>query len=118
MEIFTGLAANPDASKEMRDSARYRAAKVHEKLGENDQGIDIYVDIVYDYEIDAQSGAVRDWYYFARSGYDAARLLLLAGKDEEAARIYERLARSGIPTAEEARARAEEIRSHRREEPK
>ena len=70
-----------------------------------------YLGVVYQYDMDLKAGRVRDWYYFARAGYDAARLLVLADRFLEAARLYERLAAAKIPTAGEALAKAREIRN-------
>jgi len=114
VEIFTALAEDPQVSADAREKARYRLAKAYEKLGQVDAAVRIYLDIVYEFDLDLQNGKTRDWVYLARSGYDAARLLLAEDKLEDAARVYERLARTGIPTADEARARAAEIRETQR----
>jgi TolA-binding protein len=111
--IFQSLADNSELPPHVRESARYRLAKTLEKLEQVDLAIENYLDIVYQYDIDLKAGNVRDWYYFSRSGYDAARLLVLQERFEEAARVYERLHKSGIPTAEDALAKAREIRTQK-----
>jgi tetratricopeptide (TPR) repeat protein len=97
----------------MHEVATYRLAKCYEMQGKREDAIDAYVDIVLGYEEQVSQGRLRDWFYFARSGYDAARLLELQGgrsNISRAIRVYERLARSDIPTAGEALKKAQELR--------
>ena len=100
----------------LRQKARYRLAKCFEKNNAQEKAIDLYLDIFYGYQVDLPDDNGEDWYYFTRSGYDAARLLMLQnsshGQDnlKNAARIYERIAHSGVPTANEAGQRARELR--------
>lgn len=115
---FTELQAEAETAKllRLRQKARYRLAKCFEKNNEKEKAIDLYLDIFYGYQVDLPDDNGEDWYYFTRSGYDAARLLMLQnsvhGQDnlKNAARIYERIARSGVPTANEAGQRARELR--------
>jgi TolA-binding protein len=109
--IFQELVTRDGAPFPEREKARYRLAKAYEKLGQVDKAIKEYLEIVYQYDLEVKAGRVRDWYYFARSGYDVARLLVFSERFLEAARIYERLAAAKIPTSEEALAKAREIRA-------
>lgn len=109
-ELYEKIVNDDAISADVRESARYRLAKVHEKSGNLEAAIDQYLEIVYQYDIDLKQGTVRDWYYFARSGYDVARLLAANDDYEHAARVYERLYDAGIPTADDARQRAVQIR--------
>lgn len=95
---------------DITENAKYRMGKCYEKSGRMELAIETYLDVFYQYQIDLMENDIRNWYYFARSGYDAAHLLLLQGNREQAARIYERLAQSGIPSAEEAARQATLIR--------
>jgi TolA-binding protein len=108
--IFADIAVAEKAAPAEREKARYRLAKTLEKMGRTEDALKEHLEIVYQYPVDLGAGRVRDWFYFVRSGNDAARLLLLAERYLEAARIYERLARTRIPTAAEAAAKAREIR--------
>ncbi|OGV69076.1 MAG: hypothetical protein A3K19_16790 [Lentisphaerae bacterium RIFOXYB12_FULL_65_16] len=108
---FEQVASSQVAPPELRELAQYRLAKCGEKMGQTEAAIQRYLDIVYSFEGDRKGGSrMRDWFYFARSGYDVARLLVLNERFREAARVYERLASSGIPTAADARQKAREIR--------
>ena len=96
------------------EASTYRLAKAYEKQGLTDDAVTKYLDIIYQYEDDISKERLRDWFYFARSGYDAARLLETAGGVSNvrmAARIYERLVRAKIPTADDAAKKAAEIRN-------
>lgn len=107
---FAEVVASDKASATEREKARYRLAKTLEKMNRTDEALKEYLEIVYQYPVELTAGRVRDWFYFARAGYDAARLLLIQERYLEAARVYERLARTGIPTAAEASAKAREVR--------
>jgi tetratricopeptide (TPR) repeat protein len=111
VECFSALIKNPSVPRDAVEMARYRLAKTYEKQGRADAAIKEYLDVVYQYGIDLKEGKARDWFYFTRSGYDAAQLLLLNDRFHEAARIYERLAAAKIPTAAAALAKAAEIRA-------
>ena len=58
-----------------------------------------------------QAGRVRDWFYLARAGFDAANLLVAAERNLEAARLYDRLAAARLPLSTEAAAKARELRT-------
>ncbi len=110
IECFQAIVGNELASDDMKEMARYRLGKCYEKLANHEAAIKAYLDVYYQYQIDITEGRLRDWFYFARSGYDAARLLVMKEQFREAARIYERLGESRIPTAADALHKAREIR--------
>lgn len=110
LECYRTIADAPDAPPDVAEMARYRMGKTYEKLGQPEAAITQYLRVVYDFKGETSPRKVRDWYYFARSGYDAAKLFLLQERYDEAARLYERLEDARIPTAAEAGAKAREIR--------
>ncbi|MFO7821301.1 MAG: tetratricopeptide repeat protein [Lentisphaeria bacterium] len=103
-------------SSPLSDKSRYRLAKCYEKAENIEKAIDTYLDVFYGHEIALQQETANDWHYFTRSGYDAARLMILQPTTpsrenlKNAARIYERIAASGVPTATDAETRALELR--------
>lgn len=120
LAAFAQVAASPNALPSQRDMARYRKAKAYERLEREESALREYLDIVYQYDIEAAAGKRHDWFYFVRAGYDAARLLTTRADREgasakglyrQAARLYERLAATGLPLADEAARRAREIRT-------
>ncbi len=92
------------------EKARYRKARVHEVLKQTTQARAEYNDIFWSYKNEEIEGnRIFDWYYFARAGFDLARLYIDEGQYSSAIAIYRRLAESNIPIADDARARAREL---------
>ena len=121
--LFLALAENEKAPAKDREMARYRLAKTYEKLGQQhpdkakeygENAKQAYLDVFYGYPLDSGATKIRDWYYFARAGFDVAHLLVMNEDFEQAARIYERLAAAGIPESGEAHLKAKEIRDAHR----
>ncbi len=110
-EIFSALSRDPAMAPGDRENARYRLGKVREKLTQNDQAVAEYLAVLYEYEDDLKAGRPRDWTGFVRAGFDAARLLTLQERWEEAARIYQRVAAAGLPESPEAALKAKELRA-------
>ena len=52
---------------------------------------------------------IADWYYFARSGFDLARLYIDKGEYTSAKTIYTRLANANIPISEDAQLKVDEL---------
>ena len=110
VEIYRRLLQSETLNPDLRENITYRLGKALVETGEQAQALDLFLDIVFTYDMHTRVGRVRDWYYFARAAYEAARILVDKRQFDAAARIYERVYQSGIPTAEEARLRAQEIR--------
>ncbi len=108
---FIRIIHSPVASADQVEMAKYRLGKTLEKMGDVDAAVTEYLDVFYQYRMDLRRKQMRDWYYFARSGFDVARLLIREKRYREAVRVYDRLARSGVPTAADARAKARELRA-------
>ncbi|MBT7165246.1 MAG: tetratricopeptide repeat protein [Victivallales bacterium] len=114
VSCFQAIIDTKGASRDIREVATYRLAKCYEMQGPEKRrdAIDCYMSVVIRYEMGVSKDRVRDWFYFARSGYDAARLLQLEGGESNimrAWRVYKRIAGSGIPTAGEALKKHEEL---------
>lgn len=109
-EIYKELIYADNLSPQLRDNAHYRLAKTLQKRDNRQKALEHYLEIIFSYELETRDGQARDWYYFARASYDAAQILIEKNKPDAAARIYERIEQSGIPTAAEAGRRAREIR--------
>lgn len=110
LECFDTIASTPEVEPALRERAIYRKGKAYERMGNPDSAIAEYLDLVYSYDIDLKEGKVRDWFYFLRSGVDAARLLTLQEKHRQAARVLERLDVAGVPIPREVAAKARQIR--------
>ncbi len=110
---FQAILDTPGVAADVHELSTYRLAKCYEMQGKREEAIAAYLTIVFNYEAGVSRGKLRDWFYLARSGYDAARLMELEGGQSNmwrAARVYERLAKSDIPTAGEALKKAAELR--------
>ncbi len=113
IECFTALTSARNTPRDLWELAMYRLGKCHETAGDNTRAVKCYLDIFYQYEQDRKQNRRRDYLYLARSIYDAARLLEISGRKTDlstAATLYEYLADLELPTAEDARRRARQIR--------
>ncbi|MDQ0288321.1 tetratricopeptide repeat protein [Oligosphaera ethanolica] len=113
-QCFQAILAVPQAAMVMREMASYRLAKSLERQQKNDEALDLYLRLYFAFTADQANGRQRNWVYFVRSVYDAARILEMRGGVDDmrqAARLYEGLARAGLPASAEAKQRAEGIRA-------
>lgn len=113
-QCFQAILAVAQAPMAMREMAQYRLAKCLERQQKPEAALDIYLRLYFAFTADQASGRQRNWVYFVRSVYDAARILEMRGNTDDmrqAARLYEGLARAGLPASPEARRRAEGIRA-------
>lgn len=97
---------NAGVSTSIEQMARYRAARIYELQKLFDKAKNEYRSLFHSYGGDGSS----DWYYFARAGFDLARLYEQAADYAQAERVYAVLAKSDIPVADEARKKAATLR--------
>jgi tetratricopeptide (TPR) repeat protein len=93
-------------NKSIEEKARYRAAKIYEILKMTAEAKEEYRNIFHRVE----EGAVQDWFYYARAGFDLARMNEEERNYSQAERIYRILASSKTPIAEDARKKAAQLR--------
>jgi len=113
IQCFSALTEGRSTPPDLWEIAMYRLAKCHETAGDNTRAVTSYLEVFYQYEQDRKQNRRRDYLYLARSIYDAARLLEISGRKSDmsqAANLYEYLADLELPTAEDARRRARQIR--------
>ncbi len=97
------------APTDLRLQAGYKVGRCLEKMGRAAAALDRYMDVVYAFlQEEAPPAEANVW--FTRAAFGAAALQENAGRWPEAARIYGRVADSGVPAAAEARARMDRIR--------
>jgi hypothetical protein len=112
-QCFVALTEGRNTPADLWELAMYRLAKCYELAANNDLALKSYLAIFYQYEQDRKQGRRRDYLYLGRSIYDATRLLEISGRKTDlttAATLYEYLADLELPTAEDARRRARQIR--------
>ena len=114
IQCFTTLTTGRSTPADLWEIAMYNLAKCYELAGDTEKALKAYLDIFYQYEHDRTQNKRRNTFYLARAIYDAAHLLELSGKPGDlrrAATLYEYLANMELPTAADARRRAQQIRA-------
>jgi tetratricopeptide (TPR) repeat protein len=104
IKTFNSLAVLEGVSAVCRQSALYKKAKCYEKIGQWDEALAAYYDVLsIDY------GAPGEIWYF-RAGFDAAQILESKKSWASAAAIYQKLAATPSTRAEEAKNRLTRLR--------
>jgi tetratricopeptide (TPR) repeat protein len=104
IKTFDSLAALEGIPAVCRQSALYKKAKCYEKIGQWDEALAAYYDVLsIDY------GAPGEIWYF-RAGFDAAQILESKKSWASAAAIYQKLAATPSSRAEEAKSRLTRLR--------
>lgn len=101
---------HPKASREVRLQAEYKIGRCREKLGQLEEAVERYMNVVYAWLGEAEKGRPNDPTWFVRAAFSAAQIRESQEKWDEAASIYKRVAEVGVPAAAEARERYEKIR--------
>lgn len=105
IDTWEKLASDPETSKAMRHQALVKMGAAHEKLGQNDAALESYHQVFSE----EQKGEP-EYFWFYKAGFDAGRLLESQQLWKEAIVVYESIAASEGPRAEEARDRVNKIR--------
>jgi len=104
IKTFDALATLEGVSAVCRQSAFYKKAKCYEKIGQWDEALAAYYDVLsIDY---GEPGEI--WYF--RAGFDAAQILESKKSWASAAAIYQKLAATPSSRAEEAKSRLTRLR--------
>jgi outer membrane protein assembly factor BamD (BamD/ComL family) len=107
IDAYEQLAAQPDAPLHWRNQALFKKGMSLEKLNETDAALATFYRIIED-----QSGSAKEreffWYY--KAGFNAARLLEQQAQWRPAAAVYEKLAFAGGGRSEEAKSRLNRLR--------
>ncbi len=99
------LAAEPNVPSRWRNQALVKIGAASEKLGELPAALASYHSVLA-----TKSETEPEFFWFYKAGFDAARILENENKAAEAIVIYERLAATDGPRAEEARQRINSLR--------
>ena len=102
--VYDELAAS-DAPPAWRNQALYKKAAALEKLGRGPEALTAYYDVL------ARSSAEdREYLWYYKAGFDAARIFEAAKEWKSAIGIYEKMAAIDGPRSGEARARVKRLR--------
>ena len=106
IELYDQLASK-DAPAHWRNQALFKKGMCLEKLDAPAEALATFYTIV---ENDSRTDRQREFFWFYKAGFNAARLLEKASKWQPAAAIYEKLAFAGGARSEEAKSRLTRLR--------
>ena len=107
---YRAVLDSPRADREMKWQAEYKMGRCREKMGQPDEAMERYMNVVYVYLAEAERGVPGDALWFTRAAFSAAEIRESQEKWNEAIGIYQRVAGAGIAAAAEAEARIQRIR--------
>lgn len=107
MALYDELAGQKDASAHWRNQALFKKGMCLEKLNVPAEALATFYRIVED---DGRGERQREYFWFYKAGFNAARLLEEDSKWQPAAAIYEKLAFAGGGRSEEAKSRLNRLR--------
>lgn len=105
--LYDQLAGDKQASGHWRHQALFKKGMCLEKLNAPAEALATFYQIVED---DSRVDRQREYFWFYKAGFNAARLLEEASKWQPAAAIYEKLAFAGGARSEEAKSRLDRLR--------
>lgn len=106
-ELYEELGAQKEISPHWRNQALFKKGMCLEKLEAPAEALATFYKIVED---ESRPGRRREFFWFYKAGFNAARLLEEDNKWQPAAAIYEKLAFAGGARTEEAKSRLNRIR--------
>ena len=98
------------AGRDLKAQAEHKMGRCHEKLGQREEALERYMNVVYAYLRDLEQGDAGSPVWFTRSAFNAAALKESEGQWREAVNIYKRVAQAAVPAAAEAQERIQKIR--------
>ncbi len=107
IEIYDQLASDKDVPIHWRNQALFKKGLCLEKTSDRAGALATFYKILED---EARPDQRREFFWFYKAGFNAARLLEDDSKWESAAAVYEKLAASGGSRSEEAKARLNRLR--------
>lgn len=107
IEFYEALANDADAPAHWRNQAAFKKGICLEKLDRRDEALATFYGII---EEDAEPDRPREFFWYYKAGFNAARLLEEAQNWQPAAAVYEKLAFAGGARSEEAKGRLEQLR--------
>jgi len=108
IEVYDQLAAQKDAPPHWRNQALFKKGICLEKLGERDNALATFYKIIE--EETRPDRPQREFFWYYKAGFNAARLLEDDSKWQPAAIVYQKLASAGGARSEEAKSRLGRLR--------
>lgn len=107
IEIYDQLAAQKDAPPHWRNQALFKKGICLEKLDERDNALATFYKII---EEESRPDRPREFFWYYKAGFNAARLLEDDSKWQPAAVVYQKLASAGGARSDEAKSRLSRLR--------
>ena len=107
IEVYDQLASQKDAPPHWRNQALFKKGICLEKLDDRDNALATFYKII---EEETRSGRQREFFWYYKAGFNAARLLEDDSKWEPAAVVYQKLASAGGARSDEAKSRLSRLR--------
>ena len=98
------------AAKDLKWQAEFKIGRCKEKMGQTEEALTHYMDVVYDYLLNQPKGVQGGDLWFTRAAFNAAEIKESQQQWREAVNIYRRVAGSGVTAASEAQERVKKIR--------
>lgn len=108
IEIYDQLATQKDAPVHWRNQALFKKGLCLEKLGDREEALATFYQIIE--EENRPDRPQREFFWYYKAGFNAARLLEDDSKWQPAATIYQKLASAGGARSDEAKARLSRLR--------
>lgn len=102
---WRAIADAEDALPAERNEALVHSASASQEAGDTDQALAAYYEV-----LTAPRDQQPEYFWYYKAGFDAANLLAAKGRLKEAAAIYEKMAATTGPRAEEAKERVKRLR--------
>jgi outer membrane protein assembly factor BamD (BamD/ComL family) len=106
IELYHQLATQHDVPAHWRNQALFKKGMCLEKLNAPADALATFYSIIDD----ARPGRQREFFWYYKAGFNAARLLEADSKWKPAAAVYEKLAFAGGARTEEAKSRLNQLR--------
>lgn len=107
IDLYGQLASQKDVPLHWRNQALFKKGTCLEKLGDRENSLATFYEIIEDENL---FGRQREFFWYYKAGFNAARLLEDDAKWQPAAVIYQKLASAGGARSEEAKARLSQLR--------
>lgn len=96
-------------TSELRLQALYKLGRCQEKTGRVDEAFKTYMDVVYDYMNEGNARTPNAAIWFTRSAFNAAAISEQQKRWKQAVAIYRRVVDAGVPAANEAKTKSQQI---------
>jgi outer membrane protein assembly factor BamD (BamD/ComL family) len=108
--IYDQLASDKSEPSHWRNQALFKKALCLEKKNDRAVALETFYKILEDPAVAGRQYGQREFFWYYKAGFNAARLLEEDSKWESAAAVYERLAAAGGNRSDEAKARLNHLR--------